>query len=181
MEFQPLWLEGACIIQPNVFYDDRGYFMVPYQAKAFAEHGLPTNWVQDNQSLSTRRGVLRGFHFQMPPHTEAKLVRVLDGVIMDVIVDLRKDSPTFGQWDSVELSAENQKMVYIPRGFAHAFCVVSDRALVTYKVDNDYAPKAQAGLIWNDPTLNIPWPVDDPLLSEKDSQLPTLAEFESPF
>lgn len=180
MEFEPLPLAGAYRITPPVFHDARGHFSVTYQHKAFAAHGLSTGWVQDNQSYSTQ-GVLRGFHFQRPPYAEAKLVRVLKGEIMDVIVDLRADSKTYARWTSVTLSAENGHMVYIPRGFAHAFCVLSDDAVVTYKVDNDYAPRYAGGIIWNDPKLAIPWPVASPVLSEKDAALPRLADFQTPF
>lgn len=181
MELTPLKLQGAYLIQPSVFYDQRGYFMVPYQRAAFAEAGLVTDWIQDNQSLSTQRGIIRGFHFQLPPHAETKLVRVTHGRVLDVIVDLRRDSPTFGQHDAVVVSEENQRMVYIPRGFAHAFQVLSDAAVVNYKVDNDYTPSAQAGLAWNDPTINVNWPVPAALLSERDAELPFLADFETPF
>jgi dTDP-4-dehydrorhamnose 3,5-epimerase len=180
LEFDALPLAGAYLITPPVFHDNRGYFTVPYQQAAFAQHGLVTDWVQDNQSYS-QRGVLRGFHFQYPPHTETKLVRALQGRILDVIVDLRQDSPTFRQTHSVELNDENRQMVYIPRGFGHAFCVLSDFAVVTYKVDNAYAPDAGGGLIWNDPTLNVDWPIKMPVLSDKDRELPTLSDWESPF
>lgn len=181
MDFKPLALDGAYLITPPAYTDARGYFMVAYQQDLFSRHGLATDWVQDNQSLSRQRGIIRGFHFQTPPYAQAKLVRVLDGEVMDVIVDLRRSSPTFGQWHHTMLSAENRQMIYIPRGFGHAFQVVSDSATVLYKVDNVYAPDSQGGLIWNDPTLNVPWPVAQPLLSEKDGQLPALTAFESPF
>jgi len=180
MQFDPLSLKGAFVITPPVFQDERGYFSVTYQDTAFAEHGLSTAWVQDNQSFS-KYGVIRGFHFQRPPHTEAKLVRVLQGEIMDVIVDLRKGSPTYGKWEQVNLNTENRRMVYVPRGFGHAFCVLSENAVVSYKVDNHYAPQAGAGIVWNDPTLNVPWPVETPILSEKDQALSVFTEFETPF
>lgn len=180
MEFHSLPLAGAYRITPPTFQDARGTFSVTYQHKTFAKLGLATNWVQDNQSHSTY-GVLRGFHFQRPPYTEAKLVRVLKGEIMDVIVDLRAQSATYAQWTSVTLSAENRQMIYIPRGFAHAFCVLSEEAVVIYKVDNDYAPRYAGGIIWNDPDLAIPWPVEAPTLSDKDAALPRLADFQTPF
>ena len=180
MQFDPLPLAGAFTITPPVFQDTRGHFSVTYQEAAFAEHGLSTHWVQDNQSFS-KHGVIRGFHFQRPPHTEAKLVRVLHGEIIDVIVDLRKESATYGQWEQVNLSADNRRMIYVPRGFGHAFCVVSDDAVVSYKVDNHYTPAASTGILWNDPTLNVPWPVETPILSDKDQELPVFAEFETPF
>jgi dTDP-4-dehydrorhamnose 3,5-epimerase len=180
MQFDPLSLDGAFIITPPIFHDERGHFTITYQEKAFAEHGLSTDWVQDNQSFS-QQGVVRGFHFQMPPHTEAKLIRVLHGEIMDVIVDLRTQSATFGQWHQVTLSVENRQMLYVPRGFGHGFCVMSEAAVVSYKVDNHYTPQAGAGILWDDPTLNVPWPVDAPILSDKDQQLPKFNDFRSPF
>ena len=180
MQFENLPLTGATLITPPLFPDERGYFTVPYQREAFARQGLATDWVQDNQSLSVR-GVLRGFHFQLPPHTETKLVRVIKGAILDVIVDLRTDSATFGQHFAVQLTDENRKMLYIPRGFAHAFYTLSETALVHYKVDNDYTPQANGGIIWDDPDIGISWPTPTPLLSEKDRELPPLSAFESPF
>ncbi len=180
MQFEALDFDGVYCITPPVFHDERGAFTVPYQKQAFAQHGLVTDWVQDNQSYSVQ-GVLRGFHFQLPPYTETKLVRVLHGAILDVIVDLRRASATYGQHLALEMSAENSKMLYIPRGFAHAFCVLSAGASVQYKVDNDYTPHAAAGLIWDDPTIGFDWPISTPILSEKDQQLPRFAQFDSPF
>lgn len=175
-------LEGAFILTPQAFPDSRGNFVVTFHEAIFRQHGLVTDWVQDNQSISTRKGIVRGLHFQRPPYSETKLVRVVSGRIWDVFVDLRRDSPTYGQWDGAELSDENRKMTYIPKGFAHGFCTLSDTAVVLYKVDALYTPDAQAGLLWNDPTLNIPWPLDgEPLLSDKDTGLPTFADFDSPF
>jgi len=181
MEVQPLKLAGTYLITPAVRTDPRGYFMETYRRDVMKAHGLVTDWAQENQSLSTRKHVLRGLHFQFPPHAETKLVRVVIGRVMDVFVDLRKDSSTYGQWDKVELSDENHRMAYIPKGFAHAFCTMTDYVLVAYKVDAFYAPDAQGGLMWNDPTLNIDWPCTEPLLSEKDRQLPYFARFKSPY
>ena len=182
IELKPLRLAGTYEIALSPIYDERGYFLTTYQTRLFAEHGLVTDWAQENQSLSQQKGIIRGLHFQMPPHTETKLVRVLHGQVWDVFVDLRKGSPTYGQWDSVLLSAENPNMVYIPKGFGHGFCTLTEDVLVSYKVDEYYAPSAQAGLLWNDPTLAIEWPVaGEPLLSEKDQELPLFATFDSPF
>ena len=181
MEIKALRLDGTYLITPKAHGDERGYFMETYRQDVMKEHGLVTKWIQENQALSTQKHVLRGLHFQLPPHTETKLVRVLIGRILDVFVDLRKDSPTYGQWDSVELSDENHHMAYIPKGFAHAYCTLTDYVLVGYKVDAFYEASAQAGLMWNDPTLSIDWPCADPLLSEKDQQLPDFASFQSPF
>ncbi len=180
-DIQPLRLAGAFEITLRPIGDERGYFMTTYHAALFRQHGMVTDWAQENQSLSARKGILRGLHFQLPPHTETKLVRVLSGAILDVMVDLRKASPTFGQWEAIELSAENRRMVYIPKGFAHGFCTLTDDVIVAYKVDAYYTPEAQAGLRWDDPTLAIRWPVQEPLLSPKDRALPDFASFESPF
>jgi dTDP-4-dehydrorhamnose 3,5-epimerase len=180
MQVEALILDGVFCITPPIFHDERGSFSVPYQNHAFAQHGLSTDWVQDNQSTSVG-GVLRGFHFQRPPYTETKLVRVLHGAILDVVVDLRRASATYGHHLTIELSADNRKMLYVPRGFAHAFCVLSDSATVHYKVDNDYTPSAAGGLRWDDPTLAVDWPIATPILSQQDQNLPFFAGFESPF
>ena len=142
----------------------------------FSTNGLTMAWVQENQSLSNKRGILRGLHFQRPPHSETKLVRVPRGAVLDVFVDLRADSPTHGAWDAIELSADRQNMVYLPKGLAHGFCTLSDEAIVLYKVDEFYTPKFEDGLRWNDDLLNIPWPVKDPHLSSKDAQWPLLRD-----
>jgi dTDP-4-dehydrorhamnose 3,5-epimerase len=174
-------LKGAYLIKPKVFQDERGFFLESYSEKVFAENGINAKFVQDNHSLSVRKGVLRGFHFQNPPFDQAKLVRVTRGKVFDVIVDLRKDSETFGKWESFELSAENFQMLFIPRGFAHAYCTLEDNTEFMYKVDNFYEPVADSGLIWNDPDLNINWPIENPVLSEKDAKLQKFREFISPF
>lgn len=179
IEIQPLPLAGAYEITLSPIEDARGYFVTTYRAELFQQHDMVTDWVQENQSLSRQKDTVRGLHFQYPPHNETKLVRVIAGVALDVMVDLRKESPTYGQWAAVELSGNN--MVYIPKGFAHGFCTLTTDVLVAYKVDAYYAPDAQGGLRWNDPTLAIEWPCDNPLLSEKDRNLPFLADFESPF
>ena len=181
MEITPLKLEGTYAIALKTHEDDRGYFVRSYDLGFFQEHGLQTNWVQENQSRSVRKHTVRGLHFQKPPHAETKLIRVIKGAVLDVFVDLRKESPTFGQWDSIELSAQNFKLVYIPRGFAHGFCTLEPDTIVLYKVDNYYAPKFEGGLRWNDPTLKIDWPAGDPFLSDRDRQAEFFDQFISPF
>lgn len=161
------------VCEPKVFADARGYFMETWRASDFNEHiGHEVNFVQDNQSMSSR-GVLRGLHFQKGKFSQAKLVRVLQGTVVDVAVDLRKSSPTFGKYVMVELSAENKRQLFIPRGFAHGFQVLSDTAVFTYKVDNIYAPQAECSIRYDDPKIGIAWPITNPqelLLSEKDLQ-----------
>ena len=161
------------VCEPKVFADARGYFMATWRASDFNEHiGHEVNFVQDNQSMSSR-GVLRGLHFQKGEFSQAKLVRVLQGTVVDVAVDLRQSSPTFGKYVMVELSAENKRQLFIPRGFAHGFQVLSDTAVFTYKVDNIYAPQAECSIRYDDPKIGIAWPITNPqelLLSEKDLQ-----------
>ena len=161
------------VCEPKVFADARGYFMETWRASDFNEHiGHEVNFVQDNQSMSSR-GVLRGLHFQKGEFSQAKLVRVLQGTVVDVAVDLRKTSPTFGKYVMVELSAENKRQLFIPRGFAHGFQVIADTAVFTYKVDNIYAPQAECSIRYDDPKIGIAWPITNPqelLLSEKDLQ-----------
>ena len=161
------------VCEPKVFADARGYFMETWRASDFNEHiGHEVNFVQDNQSMSSR-GVLRGLHFQKGEFSQAKLVRVLQGTVVDVAVDLRKTSPTFGKYVMVALSAENKRQLFIPRGFAHGFQVISDTAVFTYKVDNIYAPQAECSIRYDDPKIGIAWPITNPqelLLSEKDLQ-----------
>lgn len=161
------------VCEPKVFADARGYFMETWRASDFNEHiGHEVNFVQDNQSMSSR-GVLRGLHFQKGEFSQAKLVRVLQGTVVDVAVDLRQASPTFGKYVMVELSAENKRQLFIPRGFAHGFQVLSDTAVFTYKVDNIYAPQAECSIRYDDPKIDIAWPITNPqelLLSEKDLQ-----------
>ena len=165
------------IIEPKVFGDDRGYFMESYSQKDFADAGLTMNFVQDNESKS-RKGVLRGLHFQTK-HTQGKLVRVTQGEGWDVAVDLRKGSPTYGQWEGVYLSAENKRQFYVPEGFAHGFVVTSEEAVFNYKCTDFYAPEYDSGLLWNDVDVAIEWPVEgieELLLSEKDKKQKTLKE-----
>ncbi|MDB5390578.1 MAG: dTDP-4-dehydrorhamnose 3,5-epimerase [Planctomycetaceae bacterium] len=169
-------LAGLFRIEPRVFGDQRGFFLETFQQRRFEAAGLSGNFIQDNQSRS-QRGTLRGLHFQLP-RTQAKLVFVIRGEIWDVAVDVRKSSPTFGQWYGVTLSETNHWQLYIPEGFAHGFCVVSETADVVYKCTDYYAPDCEKSLKWDDPDLAIPWPVTDPLLSAKDQQGKRLAELE---
>ena len=158
-------------IFPRVFDDERGAFFESYNEEAFQKNGLPTNFVQDNQSFSVK-GVLRGLHFQNAPFAQGKLVRVIVGRVIDVAVDIRPESPTFGRYELFELSAEKNNMAYIPEGFAHGFAAVED-SIFSYKCTNLYNKACESGIIWNDPTLNIDWGVANPIISEKDLQLPT--------
>jgi dTDP-4-dehydrorhamnose 3,5-epimerase len=169
-------IAGAYEITLDPKGDQRGYFMRTYDRNVFGARGLQTQWVQENQSMSMQIHTVRGLHFQRPPHAETKLIRVLVGAILDVIVDLRAGSPTFGQHVAVELSAANQKCLYIPRGCAHGFCSLAAPATVHYKVDNFYAPEAEGGLLWSDPAIAIAWPTASPLVSAKDLQWPRLSE-----
>ncbi|MDI6693668.1 MAG: dTDP-4-dehydrorhamnose 3,5-epimerase [Anaerolineales bacterium] len=175
MKFIPTSIPDVLIIEPQIFGDQRGFFMETYQAQRFAEAGIRLKFVQDNHS-GTRRGSLRGLHYQIF-QAQGKLVRVVVGEIFDVAVDLRKSSPTFGKWVGVNLSSQNHRQLYIPPGFAHGFYVLSDWAEVLYKTSDFYAPRWERTLIWNDPTIDIQWPLLDgkpPLLSEKDAQGATL-------
>ena len=167
-------IEGVIIVEPTVFGDDRGYFMETYQYNDYCEGGIDVTFVQDNQSKS-KKGVLRGLHFQKQ-FPQSKLVRVIKGEVFDVAVDLRKNSPTFGKWYGLNLSQENKKMFYIPRGFAHGFYVLSETAEVCYKVSGEYKPEANAGVLWNDEEIGIEWGVIDPILSEQDKKWLTLSE-----
>ena len=177
MEIKKRKLSGVYEIslKPNI--DSRGFFMRTYDDELFKKFKLNKNWVQENHSRSDKKGIIRGLHIQLPPFSETKMVRCIKGAIYDVIVDLRKDSKTFGQWDAVELSEENKKIIFIPRGFAHGFCTLSDISEVVYKVDNYYSKKHEMGLIWNDKDININWNIKDPILSEKDCKNMTFKEF----
>lgn len=179
MEYIKTEIEGVVIIRPRVFGDDRGYFMETFKQLEFEEHIGPVQFVQDNESKSSR-GVLRGLHYQKGEHSQAKLVRVIKGRVMDVAVDLRRSSPTFGKYIMVELSDENKQQLFIPRGMAHGFVVMSDEAIFTYKCDNVYCPESEAGILYSDPTIGIEWPIpsEEMLLSSKDTKHPTLLEAE---
>ncbi|MCI8501688.1 MAG: dTDP-4-dehydrorhamnose 3,5-epimerase [Oscillospiraceae bacterium] len=177
-QFQKTEIDGLYVIEPTVFGDDRGYFMETYNYNEFKEAGLGMTFVQDNESKS-RRGVLRGLHFQTR-NPQGKLVRVIEGEVFDVAVDLREGSKTFGKWYGVTLNTENKRQFYIPEGFAHGFVVLSDEAKFVYKCTNFYDPSSEGGLLWNDPEIGIEWPVTDDmeiLLSEKDRKQPTLREY----
>ncbi len=179
MEFKETKIKGVYIIEPKVFNDARGYFFEAWKKEEFEAHVGPIEFVQDNESKSSY-GVLRGLHYQKGEFSQAKLVRVIKGKVLDVAVDIRKSSPTFGQHVMVELSDENKRQFFIPRGFAHGFLVLSDEAIFTYKVDNVYAPQADAGIRWNDPDVAIQWPIelDKVLTSEKDLKQPFLRDAE---
>ena len=170
-------IEGVVIIEPQVFFDGRGYFFESFSQQRFNELVSPTVFVQDNESQSTY-GVLRGLHFQKPPFAQAKLVRVGKGEVLDVAVDLREGSPTFGQYESVILNEENKRQFFIPRGFAHGFAVLSEEAIFQYKCDNYYAPESEGSVRWDDPTIGIDWrlPAEVIQLSEKDKKAPLLVE-----
>lgn len=183
MEFIKTEIEGLLILKPKIFADARGYFYESYSKRVLDEAlGYEVNFVQDNQSMSSY-GVVRGLHFQLPPFSQAKLVRCIKGKVLDVAVDLRKDSPTFGKHVAVELSDENHTQFFIPKGFAHGFSVLSDEAIFQYKCDNFYAPQADGGINLNDPALNIDWriPADERILSPKDLNHPNLSDIVSPF
>jgi len=174
-------LPGAKLIEPAVFGDHRGFFMESYNEERFHQHGIRHKFVQDNHSLSAEVGVLRGLHYQLNPKAQTKLIRVTSGAIYDVIVDIRKGSPTYGQWQGFILSAANKRQLLVPRGFAHGFCTLVPNTEVQYKVDEFYSPEHDRGIAWNDPALGIDWPISAPILSDKDGKHPTLAEADNNF
>lgn len=178
--FRQLEIPDIILIEPKIFKDERGFFMETYKHSDFVRAGVTENFVQDNYSRSSR-GVLRGLHYQKKPHAQGKLVQCLRGNIFDVAADLRKYSPTFGNWVSAELSEENGLMLYVPPGFAHGFIVLSESADVLYKCSSEYSPEDDRGIIWNDPDLNILWPVKNPVLSEKDIKHPLLRDADNNF
>jgi dTDP-4-dehydrorhamnose 3,5-epimerase len=182
MKFTKTNIEGLVIIEPIVFGDERGYFLETYNEKQFEEFIGKISFVQDNESKSAK-GVLRGLHFQKPPFDQAKLVRCIEGEVLDIAVDVRKNSKTYGKHVAVLLSGVNKRQLFVPRGFAHGFLVLSDTATFAYKVDNTYAPEFDAGIRWNDKELNIKWGMEDSevIISAKDAELPFFLEFKSPF
>ena len=182
MEVIKSYIEGVVIIEPRIFEDSRGYFFESFSEREFVEKVCNTHFVQDNESKSSY-GVVRGLHFQRPPHAQSKLVRVVEGAVLDIAVDIRRGSPTFGRYVAVELSAENHRQLFIPRGFAHGFAVLSDKAVFQYKCDNYYAPQSEGAIAWNDPAIGIDWriPADKVILSAKDMAHPLLAECEELF
>lgn len=180
MEIVKTAIPDLYIIKPKVFSDHRGYFFESYNKEAFLRYGIDQNFVQDNESKSSK-GVLRGLHFQKPPFDQGKLVRVMHGAVLDVAVDLRKNSPTYGHWASVELNHENKWMYWIPPGFAHGFVTLEDDTVFFYKCTNVYNKDSEGSILWNDPDLNIDWKIDNPILSEKDKTGPLFKDFKSPF
>ena len=178
--FKKLDMPEIILVESQPFPDDRGYFMESFKESVFIKNGINTKFVQDNFSHSTK-GVLRGLHYQKSPKAQAKLVTALRGEIFDVAVDIRKNSPTYGKWLGETLSEKNHKLLYIPEGFAHGFCALSEEADVLYKVNNEYSPKHEKGILWNDPEMDIAWPIDKPILLEKDLLLPVLKNADNNF
>jgi dTDP-4-dehydrorhamnose 3,5-epimerase len=181
MKFLSTIFSDAWLIDPRVFTDKRGFFMESYSKRSMQEKGITAEFVQDNHSKSVDVNVIRGLHFQYPPHAQAKFIRVTRGAIFDVIVDLRHGSPTCRQWQGFELTEENHRILYVPRGFAHGFCTLSMNSEVLYKADNFYAPDYDGGIRWNDPSIGISWPTQSPILSDKDAKLPFLKDIRTPF
>ncbi|MGE0044820.1 MAG: dTDP-4-dehydrorhamnose 3,5-epimerase [Hyphomonadaceae bacterium] len=183
MEITPAAIPDVLIVRPKRHGDARGFFSETYKASAFRVHGADLPWVQDNHSRSAKKGVVRALHFQAPPYAQSKLVRCIRGAILDVAVDIRAGSPTFGKHVAVELSEENWTQLFIPAGFAHGFCTLTGDAEVIYKVDHEYAPAAEGGIHWRDPDLAIAWPVRemDAILAARDHDWPRLRDFASPF
>lgn len=171
-----LQLQGAKLLDPVVHGDHRGFFMESYNETIMHDLGINYKFIQDNQSLSAESGVLRGLHYQLNPKAQTKLVRVISGAIYDVIVDIRKDSPTFGQWQGFILSEYNKRQLLVPQGFAHGFCTIVPNTQVLYKVDEYYSPEHDRGILWNDPALGIDWPINKPILSDKDTRHPLLKD-----
>lgn len=180
MQFEKTFIPDLIVIKPRVFEDARGYFFESYNRKNFVEAGINDDFIQDNQSLS-EAGVLRGMHFQVPPFAQSKLVRVIRGSVLDVVIDIRKGSPTYGKHFSIELSEQNKTMLYIPIGFAHGFLTLQDQTLFSYKCGDLYNKSAEQGIMWNDPDININWNINNPVLSDKDKTSIQLKDFESPF
>lgn len=181
MKVTPLKLEGAYLLEPVVHEDRRGFFMESYNENVMKKNGISIAFIQDNQALSKEAGVLRGMHYQLNPKAQTKLIQVLTGAIYDVIVDIRRSSPTFGQWFGVIITEKNKRQLLVPKGFAHGYCTLVPDTQVFYKVDEYYSPEHDRGILWNDPDLNIDWPVSDPLLSVKDEKQPILAKAELNF
>lgn len=181
MKFTPLQLKGVGLLEPIVYSDNRGFFMESYNEDLFKQNSINYNFIQDNHSLSAEPGVLRGLHYQLNPKAQTKLIRVLTGAIYDVVIDVRKSSPTFGQWVGVILSEHNHRQLLIPKGFAHGFCTLVPNTQVLYKVDEYYSPEHDRGILWNDPALSIDWPTSSPILSDKDQLHPLLQDAELNF
>ncbi len=179
-QFTRLAIPEVLLVEPRVLSDTRGWFAETYKASEFARAGITLPFTQDNHSRSSR-GVLRGLHYQKSPRAQGKLIRVVVGEVFDVAVDIRRSSATFGRWVSATLSAANPRMVYVPPGFAHGFCVLSDAAEIYYKTTAEYAPDFERGVAWNDPELRIPWPIADPVVSSRDAGLPSLRNADNDF
>jgi len=179
-KFERLEINGLVLVRPDVFKDERGFFMEDYKQSDFHTNGINYDFVQGNHSKS-QKNVLRGLHYQLKPAEQGKLVRVIKGEIFDVSVDIRRDSPTYKKWVSVNLSEENKLMLFVPPGFAHGFVTLEDNTEVIYRVTKEYSKAHERGIIWNDPTLNIKWPIENPILSQKDSMWPELNSAESNF
>ena len=173
-------IEGLLLIKPAVFIDERGYFLESYNQSDFKSAGISDNFVQDNRSMSTK-GALRGLHFQSPPYAQSKLICVISGSVLDIVVDIRKNSSTYGKYYSVELSGDNFMQLYVPKGFAHGFLTLEDNTVFTYKCCDYYNKESEGGLMWNDALLSIPWGVQNPVLSEKDKNFIAFDQFVSPF
>lgn len=180
MEILKTKIADLYIVKPTVFEDNRGYFFESYNKEQFLKQGIDQNFVQDNESKSAKN-VLRGLHFQKPPFAQGKLVRVMKGAVLDVAVDIRKNSPTYGQWASIELTESNKMMYWIPPGFAHGFVTLEDNTVFFYKCTNMYNKASEGSIRWNDPDLNVDWGVTNPILSEKDTISPLFKDFVSPF
>ncbi len=181
MKATALKLEGATLLEPIIHGDNRGFFMESYNEQVMNELGINYRFIQDNHSLSVESGVLRGLHYQLNPKAQTKIIHVIAGAIYDVIVDVRKDSETFGQWMGFILSEDNKRQLLVPQGFAHGFCTLVANTQVVYKVDQYYSPEHDRGILWNDPELGIDWPISDPILSEKDKKHPLLKDAELNF
>ena len=181
LKIVPTKFKEVVLIEPAVYEDPRGFFMESYNAELFKKFGLDINFLQDNHSLSVKEGTIRGLHYQLNPDAQTKLVRASRGAIFDVVVDIRKGSPTYGQWDGYVLSAENKRQLLIPKGFAHGLCTLVDFTEVQYKVDALYSAENDRGILWNDPIIGIEWPTKNPILSGKDAQNPTLENADNNF
>lgn len=181
MKVTPLKLQGSYLIEPVVHGDSRGFFVESYNKSKLQQLGINHTFIQDNQSLSVESGILRGLHYQLNPKAQSKLISVLSGAIYDVTVDIRRNSPTFGQWVGVILSEHNHRQLLVPKGFAHGFCTLVPNTQVFYKVDEYYSPEHDRGILWNDPALGIDWPTSSPILSDKDQRHPLLKDAELNF
>jgi dTDP-4-dehydrorhamnose 3,5-epimerase len=180
MQVETIFIDGPLVITPKVFKDPRGYFMESYNKQSYSNIGIDLDYVQDNQSLS-EKGILRGLHFQAPPFDQGKLVRVIKGAVLDVIVDIRKNSPTYGKHYAIELTEDNFKTFWVPSGFAHGFTTLADHTIFSYKCTNYYNQASEGGLMWNDPDLGIDWGIQNPILSDKDTKNALFKDFISPF